>query len=83
MGVDMNEKQKQLLLGVGAVMAAMLLFPPYHGTGGGGVDLNFGYGFIFSPPNPIALVNVGLLFVQELTVGAIGFIGWYFLKEKK
>ncbi|MDO8699202.1 MAG: hypothetical protein Q7J75_02050 [Rhodoferax sp.] len=78
----MNEKQKNLLIGVAVVMAAMLLFPPFRGTAYNGVTINFGYGFIFEPPNGIALVDAGVLFVQIFSAAAIGFIGWHLLKEK-
>lgn len=72
----MNEKQRQLLIGVGMVMFSMLAFPPFHVRG-----TNFGYAFILNPPNGIAVVNVGTLLIQWLFVAAIGFIGWRLLKD--
>ena len=77
----MNEKQRQLLIGVAIVIIGMLLFPPFYATGGGGVTINYGYAFIFSPPNTISIVNIGLLFIQWLFVVAVGVIGWKLLKN--
>lgn len=77
----MNQNQKRLLIGIVIVMLGMLLYPPFYGTAYNGVTINFGYGFIFEPPNSIALVNSGVLFVQMVAAAVIGFVGWYLLKE--
>lgn len=78
----MNEKQRKLLIGIGAIIGGMLLFPPFHSTGGNSISVNFGYNFILSPPHDVAVVNIGLLFIQWLAVATVGFIGWLLLKEK-
>ena len=42
----MNEKQRKLLIGIAAVIFMMLLYPPYHITGGG-ASIENGYHWIF------------------------------------
>jgi len=75
----MNEYQKWFLIGIGVLMAVMLLFPPFYLTFRG-QNLNAGYSFILNPPG-MALVNTGMLLIQYLVVSAIGFIGWLLLKR--
>ena len=78
----MKDTKKVFLACVGLLFLLMLMFPPFL-IDGSITNSNKGYAFIFSPPSWNSNVNVGLLFVQWLFLAAIGFIGWYLLKDKK
>ena len=79
----MNERQRKFLIGVGIVMIAMLLFPPFYYQIGEGARRGHCYSLIFSPPDYYYAVNIELLVVQLLAVATIGFIGWYVLGGKR
>lgn len=79
----MNKKQKRFLIAVGVVMIAMILFPPFHLVFDGGVTRYHRYSFVFLPPLEGAVVNSGLLLIQWVIVGSVGFVGWYLLKSKE
>ena len=76
----MNDKQKIVLICVGIIMLAMLLFPPFATIRAASTSINMGYAFIFSPPSKGALVNTGLLFFQWVVLTSIGFIAWLLFK---
>lgn len=81
----MTSNQKNTLIGTSAILAIMILFPPFIYSIGG-VHHNFGYGFLFNPPisfGSIGNVNVQLLLVQIVGVGAIGFILFHLFKHKE
>ena len=57
----MRERQRKFLIGVGVVMIAMLLFPPFCYQFGEGVRTDHCYSLIFSPPGNRYAVNIELL----------------------
>jgi hypothetical protein len=77
----MNGKQKKIVIATGIAILAMTLYPPFHGIWKGN-SMNFGYNFIFSPPNVISSVNVGTLFIQYVVIGIIGGFIWFSAKDK-
>lgn len=48
----MTHKQRTLLVGLGVVIIAMILFPPFQYRTQA-ATLNLGYSFLFSPPEPL------------------------------
>ena len=62
----------------------MLMFPPFTSSING-TTFNGGYAFLFTKPggtySDMFHIDVSLLFVQLLFVGAIGFVGWLLLKS--
>lgn len=81
----MNKSQKNLLIGVAAMVLLMLLYPPFQFKGVNGVVISLGYGFIFNPPGYSAYpgyVDVGLLIAQWMGVMIAGGIGFSLLKSK-
>ena len=76
----MNHWQRRILWITAAVLLLMLLFPPFHGPKG---NLNFGYSFITNPPDKLATVNVGTLFIQCLIITGVGAICWFACKDKR
>ena len=82
----MNETQRKVLIGIGVVVLAMLIYPPYrvYGLGGGGwsdVVIQSGYAFLFELPNR-ATVDVTTLLVQWVGVLIVGAIAFFLLKDK-
>jgi len=75
-----NSRQ-YLLLGVGAVIAAMLVFPPFRVVGLQGIVLRTGYAFIFDLPHR-ASVDVGQLFVQWVGVLIVGAIAFFLISKR-
>lgn len=79
--LDMNKKQKTLILFVAIVLIVMFLFPPFHLIIQGS-EFNLGYGFIIDPPkyggDILGSINVKLLMLQYLFACTIG-IGIFFL----
>jgi len=78
----MNEKQKKIIISTAIVILAMTLYPPFHGIWQGR-SMNFGYSFIFSPPNVISLINSGTLLIQYIMAGIIGGFIWFLAADKK
>ncbi len=82
--------QKRIILFVtAAILALILLFPPFH-TVYKGIDINSGYNFILNPPIPpitdleikiSSNINIALLFVQYLFTVTIGGILWFVFKK--
>lgn len=64
-----------VLICVGAVIAVMLLFPPFQIMGPQGIVLKTGYSFLFNLPFS-ASVDVGQLIVQWLGVALVGGIAY-------
>lgn len=79
----MNKHQRAVLIAFAALVAAMLLFPPYHFVGVGGLHRSFGYSWIFSPPNEVAIVNLGLLLTQWIGVGIVAAITFFLVGDTK
>lgn len=77
----MNDSQKKVLLLLGLVIAAMLLFPPFHALLAPGRVRNLGYHPIFDPPT-FGSVNVSLLVAQWLGVAIVGCIALVLLKDR-
>ena len=80
----MNFRQKVVLLAAVAVMALMLLFPPFHMVIQEGT-YNAGYGFITGGtayPNN-AVVNVPQLLCQWFVVALATGLAWYLLKDSE
>ncbi len=65
----MNQRQRIILIVCAALIAMMLIYPPFQTMGRGS-----GYSWIFSPPYPIATVNAGQLLVQWVAVLLVGGI---------
>ncbi len=82
--------QKRIILFVtAAILALILLFPPFH-TVYKGIDINSGYNFILNPPIPpitdleikiSSNINIALLFIQYLFTVTIGGILWFVFKK--
>ena len=78
-----------VLVGTCAVIALMVIFPPFHYQFSGGRVEELGYAFIGSPPlvNPVGVdvfgtVNRPLLFIQILGVLIVGAAGYFFAVPK-
>ena len=79
----MNETQKKVLISVGVVVLAMLIYPPYriHGFGANSnAVIQSGYAFIFALPDR-ATVDVTTLLVQWVGVLVVGAIAILLLKD--
>jgi hypothetical protein len=94
-GVSINireifrDKKRIILFITAAILALILLFPPFH-TVYKGIDINSGYNFILNPPIPpitdleikiSSNINIALLFVQYLFTVTIGGILWFVFKK--
>jgi len=73
-----------VLVGTCAVIALMVIFPPFHYQFSGGRVEELGYAFIGSPPvvNPVEVeifgtVNTPLLLIQILGVLIVGAAGYF------
>lgn len=79
----MNSIQKLILASIILTLILMMLFPPFHILLRD-VEMNMGYGFLFSPPtkrNIVASVDVQVLLVQWVLVGLVGFGVWLLTKN--
>jgi|GEM_PF-1980314 len=82
--MKMGEIQRKILIGVGAVVLAMLIYPPYriHGYGpSSNAVIQSGYAFLFDLPNR-ATVDVTTLLVQWIGVLIVGAMAFFLLKDK-
>lgn len=81
----MNDTQRKILLATAAVVALMVIFPPYIVENYRGASVMAGYGFLFDLPSRTfesgssipAVVNVKTLLVQifgAVVVGALAFL---------
>ena len=80
----MNESQRKVLIGVGALVFVMLIFPPYRVYGGGKYSdwvMESGYAFLFNLPDR-ATMDVTTLFVQWVGVVIAGSVVFFLLKDK-
>ena len=75
------DPKNYVLIGVGAMIALMLAFPPYHVLGGEGRVVGTGYSFIFDLPWR-ASVNVGQLMAQWLGVVLVGGVIYLLLGKR-
>ncbi|MDL1982562.1 MAG: hypothetical protein LWX02_14110, partial [Deltaproteobacteria bacterium] len=90
MNKEKAKDEKRIILFVtAAILALILLFPPFH-TVYKGIDINSGYNFILNPPIPpitdleikiSSNINIALLFVQYLFTVTIGGILWFVFKK--
>lgn len=75
-GSRMNNRQRKILIAVAALIALMLLYPPYQLHTGAGM----GYSWLFSPPeygySVHAVINASQLLVQWVAVLLIGGIAF-------
>lgn len=82
----MNEKQKKVLIGVMAVVAMMLLCPPFYWRAPAGNTFNLGYGLILNPPVRegfgVGTVDISLLVTQWAAVLLVGAIAFFLFKDK-
>jgi hypothetical protein len=91
----MNKRQKTVLLVGVAVVALMLLVPPWQRTTSGSSSIIkggpysrpsktlAGYGFIFSPPASAEQIDVSRLTVQCAVVAVLAFGAFVMLGHKK
>ena len=82
--MNMNDLQKKAILGVSAIVFAMLLYPPFriHGYGANSATiLETGYAWIFSLPYR-ATVDVLMLLIQWIGVLIVGSLAIVLLKDK-
>ncbi len=88
-GEIFRDGKRIILFVTAAVLALILLFPPFH-TVYKGIDINSGYNFILNPPTPpitdleikiSSNINIALLFVQYLFTVTIGGILWFVFKK--
>ena len=84
-----REKERIILFITAAILALILLFPPFHSVYKG-IEINSGYTFILRPPIPsitdlevkfASNINVALLVVQYLFTVTIGGILWFVFKK--
>jgi hypothetical protein len=80
-----NENQKMVLKVVTGVIAAMMIFPPFHHKLPNGVTVNLGYSLIFEPPKGgyimAGTVDIGMLLTQWIGVAIIGLIVFFLAKD--
>ncbi len=80
----LQNRTDQKLATVGAIVLAMLIYPPYriYARGGNGnVIMDTGYAFLFDLPDR-ATVDVTTLLVQWVGVLIVGVIAFFLLKDK-
>jgi len=84
-----RDEKRIILFVTAAILALILLFPPFH-TVYKGIDINSGYNFILNPPIPpitdleikiSSNINIALLFIQYLFTVTIGGILWFVFKK--
>lgn len=78
----MSKNQQRALLSVVAILAAMLLFPPYIARIPDGTAFNRGFAFIARPPCSMCVVNTTQLLVQVLVVAIAGVFLLQLLKRR-
>ncbi len=77
----MSEIQRKVLMGVGAVVLTMLIYPPYRIHGRYNAVVESGYAFLFALPQG-ATVDVMTLLVQWIGALIVGAIAFILLKDK-
>jgi len=82
----MNTNQKYVLALATIIMVLMLLYPPFQNVTGQYGTINNGYHFITYLPTGKgvmpATVNIGLLIMQWIVLGAVAFVAYLLLKDK-
>ena len=78
----MNEKQKHVLIAVAAIIALMLLYPPFQMSLGTNKIYQTGYDWLFDLPQP-AVVDIGTLGLQWVGVLIVGGIIFFVLKDRE
>ena len=85
----MNERQRNVLLGAAAVIAVMVLFPPYTVVNFKQVVIKAGYGFLLDLPSYVtdtvvmpASVNVATLLAQIVGTLVVTGLIYFALKTK-
>lgn len=76
----MNTNQKKILIAIIIVITGMLLYPPFHLTGGNGITVNMGYNWILSPPQRgyvTAKFDTLMLLIQWVGVFLVGGISYF------
>lgn len=79
-GNAMSQNQKRILMAVLAIVAAMLVFPPFQVINSNGMAFNMGYGWIFDSPKRgsiTANVNIPMLLTQWVGVLIVGGIAFF------
>ena len=83
----MNKKQRWVLFSCAAIIALMLLFPPFHWPHGlSGTVENMGYAFLFSVPEGAVVaptVNAVTLLVQWFGVLLVAAILWFAFRDNR
>jgi hypothetical protein len=82
--MKLNETQRKVLIGVGAIVLAMLIYPPYRIYGYGGNSnavMQSGYAFLFELPDR-ATLDVAALIVQWVGVLIVCAFAFLLLKDK-
>lgn len=80
----MSDTQRNVLIGVGAIVLAMLIYPPYRIYGYGihsNAVIETGYALLFGLPER-ATVDVATLLVQWVGVLIAGAIAFFLVKGK-
>lgn len=78
----MNDSQKKIMIATAAVILAMTIYPPFHGTWHGN-SMDFGYAFITNPPNAVSSINAGTLIIQYIVASILGGALFMLSKDKK
>jgi hypothetical protein len=84
----MNKVQRAIIVIVVIVMAAMLIYPPFHAQWKNGGIVYMGYHYIFTD-NPFFKgplkpeVTLSRLFLQWIVVLIVGIIACYMAEDKK
>lgn len=78
--MQVKETQKKVLIGVGVLVLAMLVYPPYH-ISTSFRTLESGYDFIFALPHR-ATIDVATLLAQWVGVLVVGAIAFLLAKDK-
>lgn len=82
--MNLNKNQRKVLIVVGIIVLAMLIYPPYRIYGFGvnsSAILESGYAFLFDMPKR-ATVAVTTLLVQWIGILIVGAIAFFMLKNK-
>jgi hypothetical protein len=78
----MNKKQKIVIVVMIPLILFTFFFPPFFSQYQTGINWNYGYHFIFNPPNVQCTVNIGMLFAEWVGILLVGSLFWLLFKEK-
>lgn len=85
--MQMNTKQRRILIAVGVTLTGMLLYPPLRTEGYPNVlgclspEVSHGYNLLLT--NHWGSIEIGLLFTQFFVVGVVGAIAYVLCADKK